>query len=84
MHGLLYFVYIHTYPVHIFILFQTAELALFTLKKVTIPDHIVSSRMGIKFRWKLRYQEAELYWSRGETSLALHLMEKLICELVCM
>jgi len=64
--------------------FQTAELAMFTLKKITVPDHIVGSRVEIKFGWQLRFQEAELYWSRGETSLALHLMEKLISELVCL
>lgn len=52
------------------------------LKQIPLPECVVSSGTGIKFEWQLWYQEAELYWSRGEASLALHLMEKLISELV--
>lgn len=62
---------------------QTAELALFMLKQIPLPECVVSSGAGIRLRWELCFQEAELYWSQGEASLALHLMEKLISELVC-
>ena len=52
------------------------------LKQIPLPECVVGSGTGVKFGWQLWYQEAELYWSRGEASLALHLMEKLISELV--
>ena len=52
------------------------------LKQIPLPECIVRSGIGVKFGWQLWFQEAELYWSRGEASLALHLMEKLISELV--
>lgn len=63
---------------------QTAELALFMLKQIPTPECVVSTGAGVKFAWQLLFQEAELYWSRGEASLALHLMKKLIDELVRM
>ena len=62
---------------------QTAEMALFMLKQIPPPECVVSSGAGVKFGWQLLFQEAELYWSRGEASLALHLMKQLISELVC-
>ena len=63
---------------------QTAELALFMLKQIPLPECVVSSGAGVKFGWQLLFKEAELYWSRGEASLALHLMRRLISDLVYM
>lgn len=52
------------------------------LKQIPVPECVVSSGAGVKFGWQLLFKEAELYWSRGEASLALHLMKKLITDLV--
>ena len=52
------------------------------LKQIPVPECVVSSGAGVKFGWQLLFEEAELYWSRGEASLALHLMKKLITDLV--
>lgn len=73
---------VHGY-MHVLSSFQIAEASFFTLKNMMSSD---SGTFDVALMYRGQVEEAELCWARGEHSLALLLMDKLLnrIEAVCL